>query len=873
MEIQPLGSNEYQNRVPHTGELFADRESESKAFKTALSSFRWYLDSIRKAGNDRHNVLTFYGLGGIGKTALSERLEAWVNQKLPLSDEWGLPPGTEVRATARIDLHGSAGQMNVLAALLALRAGVAKLRPRWPVFDLAFAAYWSAARPGEPLPKFRGDDELNDAVVGILRDSLTDLGTLADLAGTSTGAGFGVAGVRKLISELRRRRDLQLGIDAFPGFKEFLERCGNEPNPTEPRLDLACKIAGLLAWEISRMTPCPLVVVFVDTTERLALDPRRTSEGYLNSLVHQMPNVLFVLTGRDMLDWFDLYRTNLPHRGKETWPGLIPGAQEDPRQHLVGNLSAADTKTVILRGRHQLNLPMSDEVVDELVKASAGLPQYLELARQVAISIKNSGEGRSVEIADVTSSLGELVERVLEDIPPDEQRALRGACLFRLFDINLMAAAADVDHGCAERAASRPMIDHHQGEQFPYRMHDAVREAIRTSDHRVTGGWSEKDWQLAASRAAVTAQRMHKEAETQENSRGILDAISIAINLVCDQEVVLGPSDSDTYADWLSRAIVFAPSIQGLRSSVPATSKTEYGQHVLNFIASKSIDAPIDDRLRLLRSIFDSNHPLRLAAGRHLGYALRTQYRWGEALAVFDELIALAPTPLHISQRPKTLSLARKFDDAKKQADGTPADENITRLVDYAHGRPELYFSIIENKLIGFQKSGRYREYLEDKGDYLVRRSFFLNDTDVREINEFLQESEAVGHIVGIRSALLATVLNRRFTPEEISAALERLRELDRTSIINRPIGFRYAWAEFCDAQLNGAHDRLARLHKEISHIKSRSRPWIPIECFLETVGLPLPQVFTQWLEPREIVVKRWAGHLHHYLSVSRENK
>jgi hypothetical protein len=37
----------------------------------------------------------------------------------------GPPPATNVNATARIDLHGSAGQMDVLAALLALRAGVA----------------------------------------------------------------------------------------------------------------------------------------------------------------------------------------------------------------------------------------------------------------------------------------------------------------------------------------------------------------------------------------------------------------------------------------------------------------------------------------------------------------------------------------------------------------------------------------------------------------------------------------------------------------------------------------------------------------------------------------------------------------------------
>ena len=37
---------------------------------------------------------------------------------------------------------------------------------------------------------------------------------------------------------------------------------------------------------------------------------------------------------------------------------------------------------------------MSDEVVEELVRSSAGLPQYLELARQVALSVKHAGQGR-----------------------------------------------------------------------------------------------------------------------------------------------------------------------------------------------------------------------------------------------------------------------------------------------------------------------------------------------------------------------------------------------------------------------------------------------------------------------------------------------
>lgn len=109
------------------------------------------IDREGDIGVARDNLLTFYGLSGIGKTDLSKRLERWVNVELPTENGWGPPPANKVDATARIDLHDSAGQMNLLSALLTLRAAVGKLRARWPIFDLAFAAHAAAyERAGRP---------------------------------------------------------------------------------------------------------------------------------------------------------------------------------------------------------------------------------------------------------------------------------------------------------------------------------------------------------------------------------------------------------------------------------------------------------------------------------------------------------------------------------------------------------------------------------------------------------------------------------------------------------------------------------------------------------------------------------------------------
>jgi hypothetical protein len=117
--------------------------------------------------------------------------------------------------------------------------------------------------------------------------------------------------------------------------------------------------------------------------------------------------------------------------------------------------------------------------------------------------------------------------------------------------------------------------------------------------------------------------------------------------------------------------------------------------------------------------------------------------------------------------------------------------------------------------------------------------------------------------MVATRCALLATVLLHRSEPADIAVAIERLRNLDEAA--QGEIGFRYAFAEFCDAMLAGARDRMERLRDDIGRLRSRSRSMIPVECFLQAVDLPLPAQPTQWLEPAEDVSQRWAGHLAAY--------
>ena len=860
-------------REARLGDLFTARKGESEIFRDSLAAFRRHLDRDGDVGVARHNVLAFHGVGGVGKTRLSQQLEDWARGRLPIDSGWGYLQENQVAATARIDLHASQGQVDVSSMLLSVRAGVAPLKSRWSTFDLALAAYWSAARPNDLLSEHSRGDGLARAVTSNFGDVMELVGAAADLALLGPGAGLAVRAVRKGVDKVSRGRRLQEAIGADEGFAGFLRRCADEPSATDPRPDIACEIASALAWELATISPCPLVTVFVDATERLDTGFQRVAEGYLNELAHRMPNVLFVLTGRNEVRWHDDSRGRTGHRGQQVWPGLVPGAQDEPRQHRVAGLSEDDTRHLVRRIRAEQTLPMDDEVVERLVTASRGLPEYLELARVKAVSVRDAGGGRRMTLDDVSGSLDDLALRVLDDVPDDEQRAMRAACLFRTFDVDLIATAADVDHGCAERAVSRSMIEPHGSGGATYRMHDAVREAIRHADHREVGGWSERDWEKASTRAARVAHERHDAAKERDDHRGVLDAVGLAITLACEQETSLEPSSSNFYQDWLCRAIVFAPSVEGLRSRTPETSRTPYGQGVLNFITAKSTITSFEERLRLLRTVFDADHPMSLPAGRHLGYALRNQCHWDDALAVFDEVTTLSPAPVNRRQRPLTLSRARRFDDARAAARDARDSTYVTRVGEYAHGRPERYFAEIENRTSRLDVQGRQREVLEERGDYLARRALLKGDVGADEVRAFSEEVEVVGHSVATRDALRATALCHEVEPEEAKAAVQRLEALDRAASATGAIGFRYAMAEFCDALAAGDRTRLEVLHDKVVRTSPRDRSWIPVECFLESVGLPVPQPPTQWLEPYEDVLARWTTHLDAHLERRRSSR
>lgn len=139
----------------------------------------------------RVNVLTFYGVGGLGKSELSRRLEQWLFGALGDVTEWGTPPRTtRPLITTRIDL-AEREVVDIERIVLDLRASFGEVDAQPHAFDIALALWWRHNHGDTPItlpvspPTTRGETARSD-----LREQLKDttVSVLEEL-----GASFGLA--------------------------------------------------------------------------------------------------------------------------------------------------------------------------------------------------------------------------------------------------------------------------------------------------------------------------------------------------------------------------------------------------------------------------------------------------------------------------------------------------------------------------------------------------------------------------------------------------------------------------------------------------------------------------------------------------------
>ncbi|AJF70358.1 hypothetical protein [Streptomyces vietnamensis] len=491
-------------------EAFTNRQAQWQAVVTALTDHLHRVAGptfdVEDFAGPRHNVLVAHGVGGIGKSTLSRKIEASLTHPEGRPAQWAEPAWPiEKLLPVRIDLARSTG-IDFERLMLSIRLAVASLGRPMPAFDLALRRHWERNHPGEPLEDYlrRGGlfSRFSNAVnlPSQLQSSLADVAQVLAMPGTIGGAVGQLT--TALVGALRERRQTVRALAGCARLADILE--------AEADLETLSFAAHLLAWDLhqlpadQRVTP----VVLFDSFEEVGTRTHRDFERLLQRIVWLMPNVFFVITGRDRLQWAEEgLAGQLDWTGPTAWPGLaghVPGARAHHgpavRQILVGDFSPQDCDDHLARRLATGGQPLIGLDLRAAITArSHGLPLYLDLAVMRFLEIRRTGRTPQ---PDDFGDFPALISRTLSDLTSDERHVLRSVSLLDAFSVSLATQVAGLTHDAAAlRLTDRPFIREDQSGLWPFHLHQVVRSAIRNAEDHTDDRWSEQDWHRAATRA------------------------------------------------------------------------------------------------------------------------------------------------------------------------------------------------------------------------------------------------------------------------------------------------------------------------------------------------------------------------------------
>ncbi|MDI3407643.1 ATP/GTP-binding protein [Streptomyces cavernicola] len=528
-------------------EAFTNRQMQWRAVTSGLTEHLQRVGSVNFDVEDvespRRNILVFHGVGGIGKTTLSRKIEASLTNSAHRPPQWAqayLP--RQQLLPVRVDLARSAGS-DFESVILSIRLAIAALGRPMPAFDLALRRYWDRNHPGEPLEEYvRRGGLLHRfgaaaALPQQIQSALSDTAQALMLPGTVGGL-LG-HGAQALITALRERRQAVRSLAGCSRLADLLE--------AEPDLDALSFYPHLLAWDLSRLPADKTIlpVILLDTFEDTGDRGHRDFERLLQRVVWLMPNAFFVVTGRNRLQWAQpSLEGQLDWVGPQAWPGLATehthrASQVHEHQILIGDFSPEDCEDYLSRRLMQREEPLIDESVRRTIaEHSHGLPLYLDLAVMRYLELRR--KGRRPQSADFDHDFPALISRTLSDLSAEERHVLRGISLLNAFSVPLATEVAGLDHDApALRLAERPFIRESASGVWPFHLHTLIRSAIRTSEETSDDRWSEQDWHRAAQRA-FSALEAHWRRDPQRDRTVLVACLEQGLTLARDFGLALG---------------------------------------------------------------------------------------------------------------------------------------------------------------------------------------------------------------------------------------------------------------------------------------------------------------------------------------------
>jgi tetratricopeptide (TPR) repeat protein len=393
----PIQRPSEREQRPSALDVFTDREELIAAFERNLE---------HKQPQD-HRVLVFHGDGGIGKTTLLQKLEQLHRQRCPQA------------LMGRLDL---AGAYTMPPDLLLYR--LRRIFPTipFPSFSLALAEYGRRFHPEQVYGSDR-KELLQGAgpYADVLVSGLEVLGKLSGVE-LAVNAMKAAATARRQVSDwVKRRAEPWLQRSQSYSEEQLLAHL-----PLQWARDFRQALSSQLdqGWDdaITYNGPPPLIAL--DTYETLWHSGmgksgwrREPRERWLVDLVSELPEVLWVIGGRDRLSWEEGY--------DNAW-------SEACEQHLVGQLSEEDARSFL--AKRGIKEPA---IVEKILRQAAGVPFYLELETQ--LYDRTPAEERTPEVFG--GSHEKQIELLLTHLGNSERATLKLLAAFGIWDRELFSQA------------------------------------------------------------------------------------------------------------------------------------------------------------------------------------------------------------------------------------------------------------------------------------------------------------------------------------------------------------------------------------------------------------------------------------------------
>lgn len=413
--------------VPKAARIFTDREEPRKSFWKNYDYIKQHMQ------NDCDiRVLAYYGIGGIGKSTLLQKLISEMEVTL-----------TESRV-ATFDFNIAQDSRTALEQLK--NQLVTKYKFRFPLFELGLYKY--AMKIGENMeaPEIKSLVE-KSPFLNVVLDAMGVIPTVNVVPAFFKLADRGMTYLRNVVN--KHKQDLtQIEYKDPAALYEYL----------------TCLFAKDLTDNLKETT-VPLVIMF-DTYERLVNEMTAVGEPLNNDLwirgpeglVQNIPNVLWVIAGREKLKW---------ERFDADWKEAI-------ESHILGNLTRNDATAFL----HSAGI--GDNLLrNELYDLTQGTPVYLDLCvdRFVALLEK----GRVPVINDFGNDVYSLIEhfaRYMDDNKKDIVYLL--SCLRQWNDVMLVEVAQQVLPGFSlttyEKVKDFSFVN--ETDENTYSIHQTVGEAL-----------------------------------------------------------------------------------------------------------------------------------------------------------------------------------------------------------------------------------------------------------------------------------------------------------------------------------------------------------------------------------------------------------